>query len=184
VVGGLAAARAVSVRRYAIGAGARGDGLGLVLGRGGVLQRPAASNDFYALTLGVSISITVAGLGTLSQWESPASGSAAVAGPGELARPRPVIAASFAGEAGLTAPVQRAVLRHRAPAAADGGPRVGPPSRLRKKDANKDQAPLSRRWPGATSRALAAAASGASPAGTKAPRASEERRDPAPAAGN
>ncbi len=97
VVGGLAAGVVrYPARRYVIGAGVAelvwasySVGAGYFSGR-------AASNSFYALTLGLGISLAVAGLGTVVQWISARRdrrGGAAV-------RPSVVVAASPAGPRG------------------------------------------------------------------------------------
>ena len=97
VIGGLAAGVVrYPARRYAIGAGVAeavwatySVGAGYVSGR-------AASNSFYALTLGVGISLLVASIGMIVQWMSRAAEQRR----GETMRPSPVVAASLAGERG------------------------------------------------------------------------------------
>jgi membrane protein DedA with SNARE-associated domain len=145
VIGGLAAGVVqYPVRRYAIGAGVAeavwasySVGVGYFSGR-------TASNDFYALTLGVSISIAVAGVGTLAQWISRIRERRQPRGPGEIVRPSAVVAASFAGEAGMVAPMQATpVAEAQAPTAGDGGPSVGPPFSSPEEGRNEGAGPLS-----------------------------------------
>lgn len=71
LIGGLAAGVVrYPVRRYAIGAGvAEGVWASYSVGAG-YLSGRAASNSFYALSLGLGISLLVAGIGTLAQWVS------------------------------------------------------------------------------------------------------------------
>lgn len=96
VIGGLAAGvTRYPARRYAVGAGVAelvwasySVGAGYVSGR-------AASNSFYALCLGLGISLLVAGIGTLVQWVSRTRDRRRT---GDTARPSIVVAASRAGE--------------------------------------------------------------------------------------
>jgi membrane protein DedA with SNARE-associated domain len=99
VIGGLAAGVVrYPARRYAIGAGvAEAVWASYSVGAGYVSGR-AASNSFYALSLGLGISLVVAGIGTVVQWVSRGRDRRH----GEpSARPSPVVAASIA--AGATA---------------------------------------------------------------------------------
>lgn len=150
VIGGLAAGVVrYPARRYALGAGVA-EAVWATYSVGvGYFSGQAASNDFYALTLGVSISIAVAGLGTLAQWISRSRERKQPRGPGEIVRPSAVVAASFAGEAGIAAPIQAAsVAEAQAPPAADGGPRIGPPFASPEEDAKKSAGPFSCRLAG------------------------------------
>lgn len=102
VIGGLAAGVVrYPARKYAIGAGVAeavwatySVGAGYVSGR-------AASNSFYALTLGIGISLIVAGAGSAAQWISTGRERRR----GAVARPSAVVVASMAGESGATAPL-------------------------------------------------------------------------------
>jgi hypothetical protein len=71
VIGGLAAGVVrYPARRYALGAGiAEAVWASYSVGAGYISGR-AASNSFYALTLGLGISLVVAGCGTIAQWIS------------------------------------------------------------------------------------------------------------------
>ncbi|WP_328913614.1 MULTISPECIES: DedA family protein [unclassified Streptomyces] len=106
VIGGLAAGVVrYPARRYAAGAGVAevvwasySVGAGYVSGR-------AASNSFYALTLGLGISLVVAGIGTVAQWISRSRDRRRTVAAGEIARPSAVVATSLAGESGATVSV-------------------------------------------------------------------------------
>ncbi|MFC4036515.1 DedA family protein [Streptomyces polygonati] len=135
VIGGLAAGIVrYPARRYALGAGTAevlwasySVGAGYFSGR-------AASNSFYALTLGVGISVLVAGIGMLAQWISRARERRLPRGPGEFtAWPSAVVSASLARDSAVAAPLRRTagaatagppVLR----GVSEGGPKIGPPS--------------------------------------------------------
>ncbi|WP_335977952.1 DedA family protein [Streptomyces sp. CA2R106] len=71
VIGGLAAGVVrYPARRYAVGAGvAEAVWASYSVGAGYISGR-AASNSFYALSLGLGISLLVAGVGTVAQWVS------------------------------------------------------------------------------------------------------------------
>jgi hypothetical protein len=143
VIGGLAAGVVrYPASRYAIGAGVAeavwasySVGVGYFSGR-------AASNDFYALSLGLGVSVAVAGLGTLAQWISRARERRLPRGPGEAVRPSAVVAASFAGETGIFSALTPApavaspVAEAQAPTAVDGGPNIGPPFASPEEDAD------------------------------------------------
>lgn len=133
VVGGLAAGVVrYPARRYAIGAGvAEAVWAGYSVGAGYFSGR-AASNSFFALTLGLGISILVATVGTVVQWMSRSADRRHPRGPGGVARPSTVVRTSLAGEGGRAAsmratakpaPGERVVM-------SKGGPRIGPPSAL------------------------------------------------------
>jgi membrane protein DedA with SNARE-associated domain len=117
IIGGLAAGIVrYPARRYVIGAGvAEAFWASYSVGAGYISGR-AASNTFYAVSLGLGISLVVAGIGTIAQWVSRARDRRQSRAPGVVARPSSVVVASLAGESGAIAP------------AADGGPAVGPPS--------------------------------------------------------
>lgn len=106
IIGGLAAGVVrYPARRYLIGAGiaelvwaSYSVGVGYVSGR-------AASNSFYAMCLGLGVSLLVAGVGTGAQWASRSRERRRPHAPGEAARaasllpaPSTVVAASLAGE--------------------------------------------------------------------------------------
>lgn len=122
VIGGLAAGiMRYPVRRYAVGAGVAETvwasysvGAGYVSGR-------AASNSFYALSLGLGISLLVASAGGLAQWVSRARERRQTTG---TARPSAVVAASIApaveGPPGPDAPGT--------PPVAGGAVIIGPPA--------------------------------------------------------
>ena len=102
VIGGMAAGVVrYPARKYAIGAGVAEAVWATYSVGAGYISGRAASNSFYALTLGVGISLAVAGTGTVAQWIS----SARERRRGEAARPSAVVATSMAGENGLTTPV-------------------------------------------------------------------------------
>jgi hypothetical protein len=84
-------------------------GAGYVSGR-------AASNSFFALALGLGISLLVAGIGTTAQWVSRARERRQ----GGAVRPSAVVVASVAGD-GPAAPVGPAE-----PPLKGAGPTVGP----------------------------------------------------------
>lgn len=98
VIGGIAAGvMRYPARRYAIGASVAeivwasySVGAGYISGR-------AASNSFYALSLGLGISLAVAGVGMLAQWVSRTRERRQSRTAGEIARPSTVIASSLAG---------------------------------------------------------------------------------------
>ncbi|WP_328464322.1 DedA family protein [Streptomyces sp. NBC_00448] len=92
VIGGLAAGVVrYPARRYAMGAGvAEAVWASYSVGAGYISGR-AASNSFYALSLGLGISLLVAGVGTIVQWVSRGRDRSR----GETARPSPVVAASL-----------------------------------------------------------------------------------------
>ena len=92
VIGGLAAGvTRYPTRRYAIGAGvAEAVWASYSVGAGYVSGR-AASNSFYALSLGLGISLLVAAIGAAAQWISSNRENRQSAG---VTRPSPVVAAS------------------------------------------------------------------------------------------
>ncbi|BBA97510.1 hypothetical protein RVR_3289 [Actinacidiphila reveromycinica] len=94
VIGGLAAGVVrYPARRYVIGAGvAEAVWASYSVGAGYISGR-AASNSFYALSLGLGISLLVAGVGTVAQWVSRRRDS----GHQDAGRPSSVVAASVAG---------------------------------------------------------------------------------------
>jgi membrane protein DedA with SNARE-associated domain len=94
VIGGLAAGvTRYSARRYATGAAiAEAVWASYSVGAGYVSGR-AASNSFYAVCLGLGISLLVAGVGTVAQWVSRTRDRRR-----NVARPSTVVAASRAGE--------------------------------------------------------------------------------------
>ena len=119
VIGGLAAGVVrYPARRYAIGAGVAelvwasySVGAGYFSGR-------AASNSLSALTLGLGISLLVAGIGTVYQWVSTSRDRRRSG----IARPSAVVATSLAGQHG-------AVVR---PRTGEGSVRPPSPPRQRK----------------------------------------------------
>lgn len=117
VIGGLAAGVVrYPARRYAVGAGiAESVWASYSVGAGYISGR-AASNSFYAVTLGLGISLLVAGIGTLVQWISRARERKESNATGAVPRPSAVVFTSLAGESGAVAP------------ATHGGPVIGPPS--------------------------------------------------------
>jgi membrane protein DedA with SNARE-associated domain len=120
VIGGLAAGiMRYPARRYAIGAGVAESVWASYSVGAGYISGRAASNSFYALSLGLGISVLVAGLGMAAQWASRARERRQTGG---VARPSAVVAASFAGEDGESPP---------GPAAPPAGsvPAVRPPAR-------------------------------------------------------
>ncbi|WP_327291047.1 DedA family protein [Streptomyces sp. NBC_01198] len=124
VIGGLAAGiMRYPARRYAIGAGvAEAVWASYSVGAGYISGR-AASNSFYALSLGLGISLLVAGIGMAAQWASRARERRQGAG---TTRPSAVVAASMAGEG---APPSAA-----GPPASPGKggvPTIGPPAASR-----------------------------------------------------
>jgi len=94
VIGGLAAGVVrYPARRYVVGAGIAEAVWASYSVGAGYLSGRAASNSFYALSLGLGISLVVAGIGTLAQWISRSRDRRH----GEAAHPSPVVAASLAG---------------------------------------------------------------------------------------
>jgi membrane protein DedA with SNARE-associated domain len=132
VIGGLAAGVVrYPARRYAIGAGVAEVVWASYSVGAGYLSGRAASNSFYALSLGLGISALVAGVGTIAQWTSSARERRQPRGPGEsFARPSAVVAASFAGDGGVVAamPVTPVVGAQASAGLSDGGPTIGSPS--------------------------------------------------------
>ncbi|HEY5836050.1 DedA family protein [Streptomyces sp.] len=133
VIGGLAAGIVrYPARRYAVGAGvAEAVWASYSVGAGYVSGR-AASNSFYALTLGLGISLLVAGIGTVAQWVSRARDRRQPRGPGAVIRPSAVVATSLAGESAAAAP------------AAGGGPTIGPPLSSPETDGKTYPCPMAR----------------------------------------
>jgi membrane protein DedA with SNARE-associated domain len=123
VIGGLAAGiMRYPARRYAVGAGiaemvwaSYSVGAGYVSGR-------AASNSFYALSLGLGISLLVAGIGMTAQWASRARERRQGTG---MPRPSAVVISSVAGESGPQA-AEPAVQPGKG-----GAPTIGPPAASR-----------------------------------------------------
>jgi membrane protein DedA with SNARE-associated domain len=102
VIGGLAAGiMRYPVRRYAVGAGVAESVWASYSVGAGYVSGEAASNSFYALSLGLGISLLVAALGTGAQWLSRARERRQSGG---VPRPSAVIAASLAGEKGRAVP--------------------------------------------------------------------------------
>jgi membrane protein DedA with SNARE-associated domain len=101
VIGGLAAGVVrYPARRYAVGASVA-EALWASYSVGaGYLSGRAASNSFYALSLGLGISLLVAGLGMVAQWASRARERRLLSVPGAVAPPSPstVVVASRAGD--------------------------------------------------------------------------------------
>lgn len=98
VIGGLAAGvMRYPARKYAVGAGvAESVWASYSVGAGYVSGR-AASNSFYALTLGLGISLIVAGIGTVAQWASRVREQRVAGAEGTVPRPSAVVATSLAG---------------------------------------------------------------------------------------
>lgn len=105
LIGGLAAGVVrYPARRYALGAGVAEAVWASYSVGAGYLSGRAASNSFYALSLGLGISLLVAAAGTLVQWASRAHERRQPDAPGEGARPSSVVVrASFARESGQSA---------------------------------------------------------------------------------
>ncbi|MFF7195450.1 DedA family protein [Streptomyces sp. NPDC008079] len=103
VIGGLAAGVVrYPARRYAVGAGVAEAVWASYSVGAGYFSGKAASNSFFALCLGLGISMLVAGIGTLVQWVSRARERRDPRMVGEREAPRPpsmVVRASFAGDA-------------------------------------------------------------------------------------
>ncbi|WP_329132160.1 VTT domain-containing protein [Streptomyces sp. NBC_01476] len=131
VIGGVAAGVVqYPARRYAIGAGVAETVWATYSVGAGYFSGRAASNDFYALTLGLGISVLVAAAGTAAQWISRTRERRLPRAPGEIARPSAVVTASLAGESGAAAPASTApplVGAQARDGMSDGGPRIGPP---------------------------------------------------------
>lgn len=124
VIGGLAAGIVrYPARRYAIGAGVAETVWATYSVGAGYISGRAASNSFYALSLGLGISLLVAAVGMAAQWASRARERRQ--GPG-AARPSAVVAASFSAAGGATPPAGVA-----APPGKGGAPTVGPPAASR-----------------------------------------------------
>lgn len=104
VIGGLAAGVVrYPARRYAVGAGIAEAVWASYSVGAGYFSGKAASNSFFALSLGLGISMLVAGIGTLVQWISRARERRQPRAPGEREVVRPssmVVRASFAGDSG------------------------------------------------------------------------------------
>lgn len=97
VIGGLAAGvMRYPARRYAIGAGVAEAVWASYSVGAGYLSGRAASNSFFALCLGLGISLLVAGIGTVVQWVSRTRDRRRSGG--TTTRPSTVVAASRAGE--------------------------------------------------------------------------------------
>jgi membrane protein DedA with SNARE-associated domain len=95
VIGGLAAGIVrYPARRYAIGAGVAEAVWASYSVGAGYLSGQAASNSFYAVSLGLGISLLVAGIGTVAQWSSRARERRLPAPAGRLPRPSTVVASS------------------------------------------------------------------------------------------
>lgn len=119
VVGGLAAGvMRYPARKYVIGAGVAETVWASYSVGAGYLTGEAASNSFYALSLGLGISMAVAGIGTVAQWVSHARERrlpSAAGLPGAAVRPSAVVATSIAPDgSGAASPT------------ADGGPGTVP----------------------------------------------------------
>jgi membrane protein DedA with SNARE-associated domain len=118
VIGGLAAGiMRYPVRRYAVGAGVAESVWACYSVGAGYVSGEAASNSFYALSLGLGISLLVAALGTAAQWLSRARERRQNGG---APRPSAVIAASLAGESRTTSGA--------GPSSGTGATTVGPPA--------------------------------------------------------
>ncbi|SEG79785.1 membrane protein DedA, SNARE-associated domain [Actinacidiphila yanglinensis] len=97
VIGGVAAGVVrYPARRYAIGAGVAEAVWASYSVGAGYLSGRAASNSFFALSLGLGISLAVAGVGTIVQWVSRGRDRRR----GETVRPSPVIVTSFSSSGG------------------------------------------------------------------------------------
>lgn len=110
IVGGLGAGIVrYPARRYAVGAGIAESVWATYSVGAGYISGEAASNSFYAVTLGLGISLVVAGVGTLAQWISRArdrSRPAADSPPGST-----VVASSHPLDGGGTQPPHRHMCR-------------------------------------------------------------------------
>ncbi|NUS13054.1 MAG: DedA family protein [Streptomyces sp.] len=96
VIGGLAAGiMRYPVRRYAVGAGVAESVWASYSVGAGYVSGEAASNSFYALCLGLGISLLVAAAGTAAQWLSRVRERRQAAG---VVRPSAVVAASIVRE--------------------------------------------------------------------------------------
>jgi membrane protein DedA with SNARE-associated domain len=104
VIGGLAAGvMRYPARKYALGAGLAESVWASYSVGAGYFSGRAASNSFYALALGLGISLIVAGVGTVAQWVSRAREHGRLPAEGAIPRPSAVVAASLAGEGGIPA---------------------------------------------------------------------------------
>ncbi|SHK96193.1 DedA family protein [Actinacidiphila paucisporea] len=120
VIGGLAAGiMRYPARRYAIGAGVAETVWATYSVGAGYISGRAASNSFYALSLGLGISLLVAAVGTAAQWASRAKERRQGGG---AARPSAVVAASLAQEMGPVA------VRPGVAPGEGGAPTIGPPA--------------------------------------------------------
>jgi membrane protein DedA with SNARE-associated domain len=123
IIGGLAAGIVrYPARRYAIGAGVAESVWASYSVGAGYISGRAASNSLYALSLGLGISLVVAGVGTVAQWASRAKERRQGAG---VARPSAVVASSVAKEGGAAA------LGPAGPPGTGGAPVIGPPAASR-----------------------------------------------------
>lgn len=105
VIGGLAAGvMRYPARRYAVGAGVAEAVWASYSVGAGYFSGRAASNSFYAVSLGLGISLMVAGAGTVAQWVSRARERRQPHPAGPLPRPSAVVAHSFAGDSGAVVP--------------------------------------------------------------------------------
>ncbi|WNI15609.1 DedA family protein [Actinacidiphila sp. ITFR-21] len=153
VIGGLAAGIVrYPARRYAVGAGVAEAVWASYSVGAGYFSGRAASNDFYALSLGVGVSVLVGAAGTVAQWTSRARERRLLRGPGGFVRPSAVVAASLAGESGTVAvPMPTPPASNGATVASvppDGGPKIGPPSASPEGKGSKDRCPCSRGFAG------------------------------------
>lgn len=105
IVGGMGAGIVrYPARRYAIGAGIAEVVWASYSVGAGYVSGEAASNSFYAVSLGLGISLLVAGIGTLAQWISRARDRSRPGLPGEGGSGSTVVLASHAGESGACPP--------------------------------------------------------------------------------
>jgi membrane protein DedA with SNARE-associated domain len=99
VIGGLAAGVVrYPARRYAVGAGVAESVWASYSVGAGYFSGQAASNSFYAVSLGLGISLLVAAAGTLAQWISRTRERRPAHVQGAVVRPSAVVVASFAAD--------------------------------------------------------------------------------------
>ncbi|CAG7625816.1 DedA family protein [Actinacidiphila bryophytorum] len=123
IIGGLAAGIVrYPARRYAIGAGVAESVWASYSVGAGYISGRAASNSLYALSLGLGISLAVAGVGTVAQWASRARERRQGTG---VTRPSAVVASSVANKGGAAA------LGPAGTPGAGGTPTIGPPAASR-----------------------------------------------------
>lgn len=105
VIGGLAAGvMRYPARKYVVGASVAESVWASYSVGAGYISGRAASNSFYALALGLGISLIVAGIGTVAQWASRVREKRLGGADVSVPRPSAVVAASLAGERATVRP--------------------------------------------------------------------------------